>query len=296
MPKDGIVGRLSIVATPIGNLEDITLRALKTLKSCDGILAEDTRLTRRLCAHFEIKTKLNAFHAHSNDKTTDRFIQQLQKGNHLALVTDAGTPAISDPGIALVQRALDQGIVVESVPGPSAVTAAIAVSGIRCDAFRFVGFLPRSGARRAKLIKSIAQSSEATVLFESPQRIAQTLTDMAKCVPIERRVALCRELTKVYEQVVNTTLADLVSRFSGETKGEITLVVAGRDPTDKPEIPVDLDLTIATYLEKRMSPRDISRILADETALPRKLIYQRILEIKRADSERTQSAGENVDD
>jgi len=277
MPK----GRLSIVATPIGNLEDITVRALRTLKGCDGILAEDTRLTRRLCTHFDIKTPLRSFHAHSSDKTTDRFIRQLQNGEHLALVTDAGTPVISDPGIALVQRALDSGIAVESVPGPSAVTAAIAVSGIFCDAFRFVGFLPRSGARRVKLIKSMTQATEATVLFESPQRIAQTLKDMAKYLEPERRVALCRELTKIHEQVVNTTLADLVGRFSGETKGEITLVVAGRARVSEQEIPGDLDRTIATYLSQDMSPRDISKMLSDESALPRKLIYRRILEIKR---------------
>jgi len=282
MPKKGIAGRLSIVATPIGNLEDITLRALRTLNDCDGILAEDTRLTRRLCAHFDIKTPLRSFHAHSSDRTTERFVQQLQKGEHLALVTDAGTPVISDPGVTLVQRAIDHGIAVESVPGPSAVTAAIAVSGICCDAFRFIGFLPRSGVRRSRLIDSIAQSTEATVLFESPQRIAHTLRDMAKSIEPERRVALCREMTKVYEQVVNTKLLALLDQFSGETKGEITLVVAGRARASDPEIPVDLDTTIAAYLEKGLSPRDISRILSDDTDLPRKLIYQRILEIKRS--------------
>ena len=295
MSRRGIAGRLSIVATPIGNLEDITLRALKTLENCDGILAEDTRLTRRLCAHFDIKTPLRSFHAHSTEKTTDRFIQQLQKGEHLALVTDAGTPVISDPGIALVQRALGHGIVVESVPGPSAVTAAIAVSGICCDAFRFIGFLPRSGTRRTELIKSIAQATEATVLFESPQRIARTLTDMAKRVEPERQVALCRELTKVYEQVVNTKLADLASRFSGETKGEITLVIAGRSGKREHEIPADLDRSIKAYLDQGMSPRDISRILSDESDLSRKVIYQRILEIKRVGLERAECLGEYIE-
>jgi len=280
MPKRGVAGRLSIVATPIGNLQDITLRALRTLNDCDGILAEDTRVTRRLCAHFDIKTPLRSFHAHSSERTTERFVQQLQKGEHLALVTDAGTPVISDPGVTLVQRALDHEITVESVPGPSAVPAAIAVSGICCDAFRFIGFLPRSGARRSRIIKSIAQATEATVLFESPQRIAHTLRDMAKYVEPERRVALCRELTKVYEQVVNAKLVDLLDRFSGDTKGEITLVVAGRTRVSEPEIPVDLDTTIADYLDQGLSLRDISRTLSDESNLPRKLIYQRILEIK----------------
>jgi 16S rRNA (cytidine1402-2'-O)-methyltransferase len=280
MPERGTVGRLSIVSTPIGNLEDVTLRALRTLKDSDLILAEDTRLTRRLCSHYDIKTPLRSFHAHSSRTLAERYIQRIQDGEHLAFVTDAGTPVISDPGSVLVQCAIDCGIIVESIPGPSAITAALSVSGIGCDSFRFIGFLPRSGGRRKELLESIARAAECTVLFESPQRIAQTLADMGKHIEPERHVALCRELTKIHEEVVNSTLGELALRFSGETRGEITLVVAGRERESEKEVPLDLDQTILTYLNQGMTPRDVARTIARECALPRKAIYARVVALK----------------
>ncbi|MBN1654611.1 MAG: 16S rRNA (cytidine(1402)-2'-O)-methyltransferase [Deltaproteobacteria bacterium] len=278
----GIAGRLSIVATPIGNLEDITLRALRTLKESDLVLAEDTRLTRRLCAHYDIKTPLRSFHAHTNERSVRLYLERLRKGERLALVTDAGTPVISDPGAVLIQRALAEAIAVESVPGPSAVTAALAVSGVACDSFRFVGFLPRSGTKREKLLSCIARATEATVIFESPQRISQTLADLVDKTEPGRRAALCREMTKLYEEVVNAPLEELARRFGPETKGEITLVVAGSNSENRKEIPADLDQTIRAYLIRGMTPRDTAIRLAQETDLPRKLIYQRILKVKLA--------------
>ncbi len=169
------LGRLSIVATPIGNLDDITLRALRVLGEAQTILAEDTRRTRILVTHHGIGTPMRAFHAHSSPRVLERAVRDLASGAHLALVTDAGTPLVSDPGARLVAAAVDAGITVEAIPGASAVTSALTVAGLPCDVFRFVGFLPRGGGRRTRVLDEVATERGATVLFEAPGRLAATL-------------------------------------------------------------------------------------------------------------------------
>ena len=202
-------GRLSLVATPIGCLEDITLRALKVLSEAALILAEDTRHTRILCAKHGIDTPLRSFHAHTSSDKVDRLITELLEGAHYALVSDAGTPVVSDPGAYLVSRAAAAGVAIEAIPGPSAVLAALCVSGLPVDRFTFEGFLPRGGKERTHALDRLAESDCAVVLFESPHRIRATLEELGRHLGSERQLALCRELTKVHEQVIRGTITQV---------------------------------------------------------------------------------------
>ena len=275
-----MTGRLSIVATPIGNLEDITLRALRVLREADLILAEDTRHSRKLCSHHSIATKLRAFHAHSSSSVVQKCVDELAEGRHLALISDAGTPLVSDPGAALVQAARAAGITVESIPGPSAVATALCVSGVPFDSYRFVGFLPRTGSKRKKALLQIAGSEEASVLFESPRRVVATLEDLATFVSAPRLVSLCRELTKVHEEVVTGTAQALVERLQDrEVRGEITLVVEGAKAHEVQATlsPHEIDEHIQKALAKGQSPRDIARELAAVYDLPKRELYARVV-------------------
>jgi 16S rRNA (cytidine1402-2'-O)-methyltransferase len=224
--RDTAPGRLSVLGTPIGNLEDITLRALRVLREADGILAEDTRRTRVLCRHHGIDTPLSSFHAHSSPDKLRRVVDNLCRGAHLVLVTDAGTPGISDPGVRLVRAADDAGIPVDAIPGPSALTAALSSAGIPCDPFRFVGFLPRAGGKRRRAFEAVTAETGATVLFESPHRLHRTLEELASLLGDSREAAVCRELTKLHEEVVRGTLRELSEHFAPGTRGEITLIIA----------------------------------------------------------------------
>jgi 16S rRNA (cytidine1402-2'-O)-methyltransferase len=274
-------GRLSVVATPIGNLEDVTLRALRVLREADAVVAEDTRRTRGLLAHHGIAARLESFHAHSADARVGALVGELAAGAHLALVTDAGTPVVSDPGIRLIAAAAAAGVRVETLPGPSAVTAALAVAAIRCDTFRFVGFLARSGGRRRRVLEEIAHERGATVLFEAPTRLAATLRDLASHVGETRAVAVCRELTKVHEEVVRGTAAELAERWTEGARGEVTIVVEGTGAEAGAAAAVAEDEAIAARIRELLaggtSPRDAAREIAREMALPRADAYQRVL-------------------
>ena len=205
-------GRLSVVATPIGCLEDITLRALRVLREADLILAEDTRHTRTLCAKHGISTPLRSFHAHSNDDKVLQIVEELANGAHYALVSDAGTPVVSDPGVYLVSRAAEAGVSIEAIPGPSAVLAALCVAGLPVRRFVFEGFLPRGGGDRGRALERIAHSEVTAVLFESPHRIHATLEDLERELDSERQIALCRELTKMHEQTIRGTVSEVRDR------------------------------------------------------------------------------------
>ncbi len=275
-----MAGRLSIVATPIGHLEDITLRALRTLREADTVLAEDTRQTRKLLSHHGIAAKLRALHAHSSPAVLERCLADLDAGLHLALVTDAGTPLISDPGASLVRAASERGAAIESIPGPSAVVAALSVCGLPFDAFRFAGFAPRSGAKRRAWLDAIAGDPSTSVFFESPARLCATLAELAPRLAPERRLAVCRELTKLHEQVVRGTAAELCAHFAQGTRGEITVVVgsgprAAVAPASAEPGPA-LEPRIAALLAAGVSARDATRQLARETGLPRRLVYARV--------------------
>lgn len=276
-------GRLSIVATPIGNLEDITLRAIRVLREANLILAEDTRRTAMLCRHHSIATPLRSLHAHSSPERIKQYAAQLREGAHLALVSDAGTPLVSDPGAALVDAAHQSGIRVEPIPGPSAPIAAVVASGFGGASFTFVGFLPRSGGRRTKAISALQRAPGALILFEAPTRLAATLRDLAQTLGPERRAAVCRELTKLHEELVRGTLESLHTHFAEGTLGEITLVIeAGELPTE--DIVEVGDSSIDAWLEEGLSTRDIADMIAELERIPRKDAYKRVLAHSRSRS------------
>jgi 16S rRNA (cytidine1402-2'-O)-methyltransferase len=225
--REEILGTLYVVGTPIGNLEDITLRALRVLAEVDLIAAEDTRVTRVLLNHHGIRTPLAPFHEFSRAAAVDKLLARLQQGD-VALVSDAGMPGISDPGYRLVRGAIDAGLEVVPVPGPSAVIAALAVSGLPTHSFTFVGFLPRKSGQRRRLFEQQRERGETLVAFESPHRLLAALNDLAAVLP-ERQTAVARELTKRFEQVVRGTASVALAAFqSHPPRGEITLLVAGR--------------------------------------------------------------------
>lgn len=214
------------MSTPIGNLGDFTYRSVATLEKVDGIAAEDTRRTRILLNHYKIATPLASFNSHNQTRKGPEFIKRLNRGEHLALVSDAGTPGISDPLFHLVQLAIANEIRVESLPGPSALLAALTVSGLPMDRFLFEGFLPRK-KRRKQTLATLASQPTTVVLFESPHRIDKTLRDLREAFG-NRRVALARELTKLHEEVLRGTLDDLVAASQDrQWRGEITVVIAG---------------------------------------------------------------------
>jgi 16S rRNA (cytidine1402-2'-O)-methyltransferase len=270
-------GRLSVVATPIGCLEDITLRALRILREANLILAEDTRHTRTLCAKHGIDTPLRSFHAHSKQEKVDTIIAELLAGAHYALVSDAGTPVVSDPGVYLVSCAARAGIEVEAVPGPSAVLAALSVAGLPVRGFVFEGFLPRGGGDRARVMERIARSELTVVLFESPHRIHATLGELGSRVGADRQVALCRELTKMHEEVIRGTIEEVVRALSRPARGEITLVIAAEEAS-VPVADVDLDALISEWKVEGLSTKEMSQRLQDDLGWKRNVAYQAILD------------------
>lgn len=218
---------LYVVPTPIGNLEDITLRALRMLKEADVILAEDTRTSKKLLNHYDINTPLRAHHAHNEHATTPKLIAELEVGTTMALITDAGTPGISDPGFLLVRACVQAGIRVECLPGATALIPALVVSGLPCDKFYFEGFLPHKKGRQTRL-KYLATLNCTFALYESPHRVAKCLRQLAEHCGQERNAVVCRELTKLHEEVKRGTLVELAEYFDEKNvKGEIVIVVKG---------------------------------------------------------------------
>lgn len=225
------IGVLSVVATPIGNLGDVTLRAVETLKEADVIACEDTRVTSKLLTRFDIQKPLVIYHARSGKLAADRVLAMLADGKRVALVTDAGTPGISDPGaelVAQVRERLGSEVRIESVPGPSALTAALSVAGLPCANFVFLGFLPHKKGRQT-LFQDIAAETRTVVFYESPHRVTKALASLAGLLSEERRVAVCRELTKIHEDVVLGSPAEVAAHFAAtpaEVRGEFVVIVA----------------------------------------------------------------------
>ena len=215
---------LSVCATPIGNLDDVTLRVIAELREADVVLAEDTRHTRGLLERHRIEAKLVSYHEHNEAERVDELLPRLLAGERMALVSDAGLPGISDPGARLVRAALDAGMAVTVLPGPSAVETALVASGLVAERFAFVGFLPRKAGELAALWEELAQWQGPVVAFESPQRLPKTLRSLATAAP-QRQVAVCRELTKRFEEVVRGDASALAERYAEPPKGEITLVL-----------------------------------------------------------------------
>jgi 16S rRNA (cytidine1402-2'-O)-methyltransferase len=218
---------LFVLATPIGNLEDLTARALRILREADAVVSEDTRTTLKLLTHHGIRKPVVAYFQHSPPSRLREILERLRRGESLALVTESGTPGVSDPGSRLVEAALEEGLPVQPVPGPSALAAAASVCGFPADAFHFAGFLPRKPGKRRKALRALAGLETTLLFFESPHRVLDTLEDMLAELG-DRRLTVCRELTKVHEEVRRTTVAGALERFRGEEpRGEFTIAVEG---------------------------------------------------------------------
>jgi 16S rRNA (cytidine1402-2'-O)-methyltransferase len=279
-----VSGKLYLVGTPIGNLGDITLRALETLKQTKHIAAEDTRRTRQLLTHFAIHERaLHALDAIASPRKVEELVALLESGEDIALVTDAGMPSVSDPGTALVHAAQLRGVIISPIPGPSALTAAVAASGLVASSFLFLGFLPRSGRKRKDALTRIEKSAEPVVIFESPQRMSATLNELSQRMP-DRACALCREISKLHEEIQPSTLAELAAR-EGEWRGEITLVIAeAESQTDEPVDRDALEQSVQARLARGDTVKTIVSELSDEVALPRRELYA-FVQALRADTD-----------
>jgi 16S rRNA (cytidine1402-2'-O)-methyltransferase len=276
---DPIAPGLHLVATPIGNLADITLRALATLAAADLVYCEDTRMSRRLLERYAIKVPVKAYHEHNAQKLRPVILDQLKDGARLALISDAGMPLISDPGYKLVREAIEEGLAVHAVPGPSAPLMALVLSGLPTDRFTFAGFLPnRAGARRT-VLASLAGHDATLIFFETAPRVAAALADIAEVLG-DPPVALARELTKFHEEVLRGTASEVAAAIAarGGVKGEITLVVAPPEPAGMVD-EVEIDEALAVALDE-MSPGKAASQLARRFRLPRRELYQRALALK----------------
>jgi len=272
---DGARGTLFVVATPIGNLGDITLRALEVLRSVAVVAAEDTRVTRKLWSRYEIKTPLLSYHAHSDDRRTQELVARLEAGDDVALVTDAGTPLVSDPGEVLVSAWAGRGGSVVPIPGASAVLAALVASGIPAPRWGFEGFLPRKGRERKERMARIAADDRATVIYEAHGRTAATLADLAGACGAERPAAVCRELTKLYEEVRRGPLGELASELAEvPPRGEVVIVVTGA--TEEGSATVSLEAgraRVGMLVAEGVKRSAAARIVAEETGLPRRELF-----------------------
>ncbi len=272
---------LYVVATPIGNRDDITLRALDILQRVDLIAAEDTRKSGRFLAHHRIKNQLVSYHEHNETKRTPQLIEKLLAGTSIALICNAGTPSVSDPGFRLIAAAIEHKIVVTPIPGVTAATAALSVSGLPTDSFLFVGFAPKKKGKRTKFLKALGARSESLVFYESPKRIISLLQDIIACMG-DRYAMLAREMTKLHEEFVRGTVSQILSVVSSRStvKGECTLLVAGRDPSDEMDIQ-SLKAAIEAALENEIgSLSEISRTIAQKFGFPKKTVYDLALQIR----------------
>lgn len=262
---------LYVVATPIGNLEDITLRALRTLKEVKLIAAEDTRKTRQLLTAYDIKTPTTSYHEHNKLTKLDYLLKVLEQDN-IALVSDAGTPGISDPGYELITAVAKQNVKIIPIPGSSVLTTALVVSGLPTDSFCFLGFLPHKPGDRRKLLKTRADERSTLVLFESPHRMEASLRDMLE-IWGDRQIAVCRELTKIYEEIYRGTISQAVGHFNAP-RGEFTLVVAGKIEGNKVEINPNIEKRLGDMKKAGIPSREAIGQVAEETGLSRKELYQ----------------------
>ncbi|MBC8101942.1 MAG: 16S rRNA (cytidine(1402)-2'-O)-methyltransferase [Cytophagales bacterium] len=284
-PDSAPGGTLYLVATPIGNLEDITLRALRILREADLIAAEDTRVTRKLLAHFDIHTPLTSYHAHTAGGKSEALVEKLQAGQNIALVSDAGTPAISDPGAELVAEAVAGGVRVEPVPGPSALVAALVASGLPTGRFVFEGFLPRTKADRRERLLMASREARTTLFYEAPTRVRETLGDLAKVCGPERRVVAAREITKKFEEFAHGTLAEVGAHFGAhEPRGEFVLVLDGASGSEllasQPDDTPTTEALLREAMARGQSARDAARDISRQTREPRNEVYALAMRIR----------------
>ena len=274
-------GQISIVSTPIGNLKDITLRAIETLKSVDLILAEDTRIAKKLLNHFSINNTLESFNDKNEDLKNENLIKDLKEGKNIAIISDAGTPLISDPGFKLIRFAREENIKVTPVPGCTALIAGLSASGISSDKFTFLGFLPRTKIKRRKNLRQLVHKQETLIFFESVHRIASTIEDMKDLFGQERKAVLCKEITKIYESFIGNNfmeITDYIKEHQDKLKGEFTIIVEGNR-----ELSIDLQKIdkILDILQSQISSKDAIKICSIITGYKKSTIYKRLLERKQ---------------
>ena len=277
---DANAGTLYIVGTPIGNLEDMTVRAVRILQTVDLIAAEDTRHTGKLLHHFQIKTPQISYHEHNLTTRTSELLSKLQQGRSIALVSDAGMPGISDPGYELVKACADHDITIVPIPGASAVITALTASGLPSDRFIFEGFLPAKSQARRTHLESLRSESRTIVFYESPHRLRATLQDFAESFGGDRSITLARELTKLHEEFWRGTVAEAIELYlKREPQGEYTIVVAGAESVQVVLSETALKFELQSLLDQGLSRSDASRQLAQQTSLPRRQIYQLALSL-----------------
>lgn len=282
------VGTLFLVATPIGNLEDITARALRVLREASVVAAEDTRVTRKLLAHFDIHTPLTAYHEHTTDARENALLERLLGGDSIALVSDAGTPAISDPGADLVALAIRHGVRIEPIPGACAAIAGVIGSGLPTGRWTFEGFLPRPKGDRRERLAEIARESRTMIFYEGPHRLKETLSDLEKTFGPDRAACVAREVTKKFEEWVRGSLAEVSAHFhANEPRGECVILVAGRGEGEVAPDAADTatpEMLIRAALERGLRPKDAAREVATATGMSRNDAYALVQSLRNAES------------
>jgi 16S rRNA (cytidine1402-2'-O)-methyltransferase len=272
-------GTLYIVATPIGNLEDITLRAIRVLKEVVVIAAEDTRHTRHLLDRYQIETQLTSYHDHNKEEKAPVLVARLLEGKNVALVSDAGTPGISDPGYFLINLAVDQKVSIVPIPGATAAIAALSISGLPTDSFVFEGFLPAKQMARRKRLQELASDKRTIIFYEAPHKIIKTIEDILDVFG-DRRAVVTRELTKIHEETIRGTVSEILAHLrSGTIKGEFTVIVHGASA-----VPQQQDIDTAEYLKNLILHRGLSKkeaisVAAEELGMPKKAVYRESLKI-----------------
>ncbi|BAZ47673.1 uroporphyrin-III C/tetrapyrrole methyltransferase [Nostoc sp. NIES-4103] len=273
-------GKLYVVGTPIGNLEDMTFRAVRILQTVDLIAAEDTRHTGKLLQHFQVKTPQVSYHEHNRSSRIPELLEHLGNGKAIAVVSDAGMPGISDPGYELVKACIAAGITVVPIPGASAVITALSAAGLPTDRFVFEGFLPAKGQQRREHLESLQTESRTLIFYESPHRLRETLQDLAQVWGSDRQIVLARELTKFYEEFWRGTIAEAIAHYNQrDPQGEYTLLVAGTPPSQTQLTEEELKAELQHLISQGISRSQASRQLAKFTSLPRRQIYQLALSL-----------------
>jgi len=276
-----MTGTLFIVATPIGNLDDITFRAFEVLKSVDFVLAEDTRHSKKLLSHLDISKPIRAFHEHNEREKTKAIISEIYSGKSIALISDAGTPLISDPGYFLVAQAKKEGLKVVPIPGPTALITALSASGLASDSFTFLGFLPSKQTARVKLLIGLVGRTETIIFYESPKRVLATLTDMQTIFGDSREVCLAKELTKAFETIQTGSIPNLIEYLTidqNHQKGEFVILISATNKIDLAEAEIQLD-SLLPILCAEMSTSKAAKIAAKITGIDKKKCYKRAMDL-----------------
>ncbi len=281
-PSDG--GRLVLAATPIGDPDDAPPRLVRLLAEADVVAAEDTRRLRRLAGALgvELRGRVVSHHEHNEQARSPELVEAAAAGATVLVVTDAGMPSVSDPGLRVVRAAVEAGVPVTAVPGPSAVLTALALSGLATDRFCFEGFLPRKGGERRTRLAALQAERRTAVLFEAPHRLGDSLADMADVLGAERRAVVCRELTKTHEEVRRGTLGELAAWARGEVRGEITVVLAGAPEPEVDASPAELARLVTVREQAGLSRKEAVQAVASETGLPRREVYDAVVAAKRS--------------